>query len=148
MELQERIEQTLKEAIREKSEDKRNAIRLLMTAIKVKEKELRRQLEEAEVQQVIAGQVKQRRDSVEQYGKAQRPDLAAREEAEILILQSFLPEALSPEALEKLIDEAIEQVSAQTPKDMGKVMKALMPKVSGRAEGKQINDLVKKKLGG
>jgi uncharacterized protein len=148
MELPERIERALKDAIREKSEDKRNAIRLLLTAIKVKEKELKRALSEGEIQQTISSQIKQRRDSIEQYLKAERGDLAAREEEEIRILQEFLPEALSPEALGRLIDEAIAEVGAHSVKEMGKVMKALMPKVSGRAEGKQVNELVREKLGG
>lgn len=148
MELQERIQLALKEAIREQHETKRNAIRLLMTALKVKEKDLKRALNEAEIQQVIASQIKQRRDSVEQYQKAERADLAAQEEEEIGILQAFLPEALTPEALEQLVREAIAEVGAQSVKDMGKVMKALMPKVTGRADGKQVNEVVRMKLQG
>jgi uncharacterized protein len=148
MELQERIERALKEAMREQHETKRNAIRLLMTALKVKEKDLKRALNEAEMQQVIASQIKQRRDSVEQYRQAKRADLTAIEEEEIVILQTFLPEALSPEALEHLVLEAIAEVGAQSLKDMGKVMKALMPKVGGRADGKQVNELVRAKLQG
>jgi uncharacterized protein len=146
MELQERIEQALKVAIREKNENQRNAIRLLLTALKVKEKELRRVVTEAETQQVIASQIKQRKDSVEQYRAAQRTDLADIEEDEIRILQAFLPEALSPEALERLVLEAIAETGAQSVKDMGKVMKALMPKTGGRADGKQVNELVRAKL--
>ena len=148
MELQERIDRALKEAIREQSETKRNAIRLLLTAIKVKEKELKRVLNEVETQQVIASQIKQRRDSAEQYQAAKRADLAGKEEDEIRILQAFLPEALSPEALEQLVNEAIAEVGAQSVKDMGRVMKALMPKVAGRADGKQVNELVRSKLQG
>jgi uncharacterized protein YqeY len=148
MELQERIDRALKEAIREQSETKRNAIRLLLTAIKVKEKELRRVLNEIETQQVIASQIKQRRDSAEQYLAAKRADLAGKEEDEIRILQAFLPEALSPEALEQLVNEAIAEVGAQSAKDMGRVMKALMPKVAGRSDGKQVNELVRSKLQG
>ena len=148
MKLQERIEQALKEAIREKHENKRNAIRLLLTAVKVKEKELKRALDEMETQQVIASQIKQRRDAVDQYQLAQRADLAASEEDEIRILQAFLPAALTPEALEKLVVEVIAELGAQSAKDMGRVMKALMPKVAGRADGKQVNDLVRSRLQG
>jgi uncharacterized protein len=146
MGLQEHIEQTLKEAIRERNENKRNAIRLLLTAVKVKEKELKRALNEPEIQHVIASQIKQRRDSVEQYQAAKRADLAACEEDEIRILQVFLPEALSPEELERLVVEAIAETGAQSAKDMGKVMKVLMPKVGSRADGKQVNELVRAKL--
>lgn len=146
MELQHRIEQALKEAIREKSEDKRNAIRLLLTAVKNKEKELKRPPNETEIQQLIATQIKQRRESAEQYERACRKELAAREEAEISILQNFLPEALTPEQLNRLVEEAIQEVDAHSPKEMGKVMKVLMPKIAGRAEGKQVNELVRAKL--
>ncbi len=148
MKLQERIEQALKEAIREKHENKRNAIRLLLTAVKVKEKELKRALDEMETQQLIASQIKQRRDAVDQYQLAQRADLAASEEDEIRILQAFLPAALTPEALEKLVVEVIAELGAQSAKDMGRVMKALMPKVAGRADGKQVNELVRSRLQG
>ena len=148
MVLQERIEQALKEAIREQSENKRNAIRLLLTAVKVKEKELKRALNETEIQQVVASQIKQRRDSVEQYQAAKRPDLAATEEDEIRILQAFLPEALTTEALEQLVAEAIAETGAHSARDMGKVMKALMPKIAGRADGKLVNQLVGRKLQG
>jgi uncharacterized protein len=148
MELQQRIEQALKEAIREQSENKRNAIRLLLTAIKVKEKELRRALDAIEIQQVVSSQIKQRRDAIEQYQAAKRADRAALEEDEIRILQTFLPEALDPEALEQLVNEAITEVNAQSVRDMGKVMKALMIKVAGRADGKQVNELVRAKLQG
>ncbi len=148
MKLQERIEQALKEAIREKHENKRNAIRLLLTAVKVKEKELKRALDEMETQQVIASQIKQRRDAVDQYQLAQRADLAASEEDEIRILQAFLPAALTPEALEKLVVEVIAELGAQSAKDMGRVMKALIPKVANRADGKQVSELVRSRLQG
>lgn len=147
MELQQRIEQALKEAIREKSENKRNAIRLLLTAIKVKEKELTHALGEVEIQQVVSSQIKQRRDSIEQYMQAERKDLAEKEEEELRILQAFLPEQLSEEALERLVAEAISEAGAGSIKEMGKVMKVLMPKVAGRADGKKVNELVRARLG-
>jgi uncharacterized protein len=146
MEFQKRIEDELKEAIRAKDENKRNAIRLVLTALKVKEKELKRTLTEAEVQQVLSSQIKQRKDSVEQFGQAGRHDLVANEESEIRVLQSFLPEALDETVLERIIEEVVAEVNAGSPKDMGKVMKVLMPKVAGRADGKLVNDLVRRKL--
>ncbi len=148
MELQQRIEQALKNAMREKSEVKRDAIRMLLTALKLKEKEIKRQPDEAEIQQVISSLIKQRRDSAEQYKAGGRADLAAKEEDEIRILQEFLPQQLSPEELEKLVAEAVAESGAVSPKEMGKVMKLLMPKVAGRAEGKTVNELVRQKLGG
>lgn len=99
MDLLHRVERALKDAIRERDEDKRNAIRALLTAVKLKEKELRRVPEEPEVQQLIAAQIKQRRDAAEQYRAGAREDLAAKEEVEIRILQGFLPEPLTAEDL-------------------------------------------------
>lgn len=142
------VEQALKDAIRAKDENKRNAIRLLLTALKVKEKELKRPLDETEIQQAISSQIKQRRDSSDQFRAGGRNDLSEKEEEEIHILQAFLPEALGAEVLEQIIQEVIAEVGAQSAKDMGKVMKALMPRVTGRAEGKQVNDLVRKRLQG
>jgi hypothetical protein len=146
MSLKERIEQELKDAILEKNENRRNAIRLLLTALKVKEKEFRRIPDESEIQQVIASQIKQRRDSIEQFTQAGRQDLARKEEEEILVLQKFLPEALEPEELQKLVDEVIAEVGARSVKEMGKVMKALMPRVGGRADGKRVNEIVRARL--
>ncbi|MGA7877910.1 MAG: GatB/YqeY domain-containing protein, partial [Desulfoferrobacter sp.] len=122
------------------------AIRSVLTAIKIKEKELKRSPTETEIQQLIANQIKQRRESLEQYSQAGRQDLAGSEKNEITVLQSFLPEALTPEQLDQLIDEVIKEVEAHSPKDMGKVMKVLLPKIAGRAEGKQVNEIVKEKL--
>lgn len=146
MELPHQIDQALKEAIREKNEDKRDAIRSLLTAIKNKEKELKRRPNETEIQQLIGAQIKQRKESAEQFSRAGRLDLAGKEEKEAAILQAFLPEALSPEQLEQLVMEVIETVGARSPKDMGMLMKALMPKIAGRADGKAVNDLVRARL--
>lgn len=146
MSLLERIGNALKDAIREKDENRRNALRLLLTAIKVKEKELKRPLAEMELQRVIASQIKQRKETIEQYRNAGRNDLSLREEEEMRVLEAFVPEAMTKEALEKLIDEVIIELGARSPKEMGRVMKALMPRVAGRADGKLINELVKNKL--
>lgn len=146
MELGRRIEEALKEAMKARDENRLNAVRLLMTALKVKEKEARRSLNEAEIQQVISGQIKQRRDSIEQYGKAGRQDLALKEEEEVRVLQGFLPEPLGEEELEGIVAEAVSEVGATSARDMGKVMKVLMPRVAGKADGKLVNELVRKRL--
>jgi uncharacterized protein YqeY len=146
MGLQEIVRQTLTVAIREQDELKRNAVRLLLTAMKNKEKELRRQLTEEEITQAISSQIKQRRESVEQYLQASRPDLADQEEKEIQVLQSFLPEPLADAELEQLIAGVISETGAQSAKDMGMVMKAIMSLVSGRADGKRVSELVRQKL--
>lgn len=146
MELTRQIDEALKDAIRGRRESKRNAIRLLLTAVKIKEKELMRPLDEAEIRQVIASQIKQRRDAAEQYLRGGREELAAQENEEIKVLQAFLPEQLTLEALSGMIDAAISEAGAHSARDMGKVMKLLMPRVAGRAEGKVINELVRGKL--
>ncbi|HOV86659.1 MAG TPA: GatB/YqeY domain-containing protein [Syntrophobacteraceae bacterium] len=148
MDLMSRIEQALKEAVRKKNEDQKNALRLLLTAVKLKEKELKRLPNDAEVQQIISTLIKQRREAAEQYLKGNRQDLARHEEEEILLLRGFLPEALSPGELEKMVLEAVAETGAQSLKDMGKVMKVLMSRVAGRADGKEVNELARKKLGG
>lgn len=148
MELLDKIEEALKDAIKNRNEDKRNALRMLLTAIKNKEKELRRQPTEPEICQLIAGAIKQRKDSIEQFLRGGRTDLAEKEHEEIEILQSFLPHPLEPEALTALIEEAIGETGAASLKDMGKVMKVLMPRVVGRADGKTVQEMVRARLGG
>lgn len=148
VELLDEIEQALKDAIKSRNEDKRNALRMLLTAIKNKEKELRRQPTEPEIRQLIAGAIKQRKDSIEQFVRGGRTDLAEKENKEMEILQSFLPQPLEPEALTALIMEAIRETGAASLKDMGKVMKVLMPRVAGRADGKTVQEMVRAHLGG
>jgi uncharacterized protein len=148
MELHQQIENALKEALREKNETKKDALRMLLSALKVKEKELRRLPNEVETQQTITTLIKQRRDSAEQYKAGARADLASKEEAEIHILEAFLPQQLSISELEALVDSAVAEAAATSRKEMGKVMKVLMPKVAGRADGKQVNELVMRRLGG
>jgi hypothetical protein len=97
---------------------------------------------------VIATEVKRRRDSVEQYRAGNRADLADKEDAEIRILQAYLPQQLGEDELRAKVDEAIAKTGAQGPKDMGAVMKALLPDVQGRAEGKAVSDMVKARLSG
>ncbi|MEJ5348459.1 MAG: GatB/YqeY domain-containing protein [Desulfosoma sp.] len=148
MELLEKIEQALKESIKSKDEDRRNALRMLLTAVKNKEKELRRQPSEPEVHQLIASAIKQRKESIEQFLKGGRHDLAEKEEKEMKILESFLPKPLDVEALKTMILEVIRETGASSPKDMGKVMKVLMPRVTGRADGKTVQEMVRAHLSG
>jgi uncharacterized protein YqeY len=146
MALKERIEADLKAAMKDKDADRLSVIRMLKSAVKYREIEVMKPLEDAGVLQVIASEVKRRRDSVEQYRAGNRPDLAEKEEKEIGVLQGYLPQQLSAEELEAKVTAAIAAAGAKGPKDMGAVMKALQPEVQGRAEGKAVSDLVKKKL--
>ena len=148
MALKEQLDQDLKGAMRERAELKLSTIRMLKSAIKYREIELMKPLDDAGIQGVIASEIKRRRDSVEQYRAANRADLADKEDAEIRILQAYQPQQLTQAELEAKVDEAVKKVGAQGPKDMGAVMKALLPEVQGRAEGKVVSDLVKARLSG
>lgn len=148
MSLQEQISAALKDAMRARDEVKMATLRLVLTAIKEREKEARSLLEDQEVISVITTQIKQRRESIEQYRKAGREDLAQTEENELQILQGYMPEQVSEEEISNTLDEIIAEVGAVSMKDMGKVMKAAMAKLAGKAEGGAINAMVKAKLSG
>ncbi len=145
--LKERIDADLKDAMRSKNELKTSVVRMLKSAIKYKEVEPGASaLDDAGIEKVIAGLIKQRRDSVDQYKAGGRDDLAQKEEAEIAILQNYLPKQLTAEELRAEVAAAIAAVGAKSAKDMGAVMKAVQPKVQGRAEGRAISEEVKAQL--
>jgi uncharacterized protein YqeY len=146
--LKERLDAELKVAMKEKDQLKVSVVRMLKSAVKYREIELMKSLDDPGVEGVVASEVKRRRDSAEQYRQGGRDDLAAKEEAEIGILQGYLPRQLAAEELEGIVDGAIARLGAAGPKDMGKVMKAVLSEVQGRAEGKAVSELVKQKLAG
>jgi len=148
MALKERLDQDQKSAMREKAQLRLDTIRMLKSAIKYREIELMKPLDDAGVEVVVATEIKRRRDSVEQYKAGNRQDLADKEAAEIAVLQAYLPQQLSEAELRAKVDEVVKRVGAQGPKDMGAVMKALLPEVQGRAEGKLVSELVKARLSG
>lgn len=145
--LKERIDADLKDAMRSKNELTLSVVRMLKSAVKYKEVEPgATPLDDAGVQKVIATLIKQRRDSIQQFNDAGRPELAQKEEQEISVLQNYLPQQLSAQELEQLVQAAVAETGAQSAKDMGAVMKAVQPKVAGRAEGKAVSDAVKAAL--
>ncbi len=145
--LKERIDQELKDAMRSREELTTSVLRMLKSAVKYKEVEPgAKALDDAGVLQVIATLIKQRRDSVEQFRSGNRDDLADKEEREIVVLQRYLPQQLSKEELLAEVKAAVSATGARGPKDMGAVMKALLPKVQGRAEGKAVSEAVKAAL--
>jgi uncharacterized protein YqeY len=148
MALRERLDEDLKSAMRAKDSLRMNTIRGLKSAVKYREIELMKPLDDAGILGVASTEIKRRRDSVEQYRAGNRPDLADKEEAEILLLQDYLPQQLTAAELEAKVDEVIARVGARGPKDMGAVMKALLPDVQGRADGKVVSELVKQRLAG
>jgi uncharacterized protein YqeY len=135
-------------AMKAKDPARLSALRMLKAAIMNKGVEKGHDLEDAEVLQVVASLVKQRRDSVEQFGKAGRTDLVDKETAEISVLEEYLPPAVSAEEIDAAVAAAIAETGAASAKDMGKVMKAVMPKLAGKnADGRAINEAVRRKLG-
>ena len=123
-----------------------SALRLLKNGLHNREIDLRRELNEAEFLQLLSGMVKQRKDSIEQFEKGGRPDLVEKEEAELKVIREFLPAQMSEEDLDAIIAEAIRETGAAGVRDMGKVMKVLMPRVAGKADGKAVGEKVKLRL--
>ena len=146
MALKDELEADLKSAMKGKDQLRVSVIRMLKSAIKYREIELMKSLDDAGVQAVIGSEVKRRRDAVEQYRQGGREDLASKEEQEIAILQHYQPAQLSEAELARVVDGVLARVGAQGPKDMGKVMKELLPEVQGKAEGKVVSELVKQRL--
>jgi len=146
MTLRERIQGDLKSALKAGQKDAVRTLRMLEAALKNKQIELRRPLEDAEVVQAIQGGIKQRRDSIAQYEKGGRPDLVAQEQAEADVLTGYLPAQLTDAELDAMVQAAIAEVGATGPKDLGAVMKRVMAQAAGRAEGGRINALVRARL--
>lgn len=148
--LQERLSQEMKQALKSGDSTRLSVIRLLRASIKNREIERgkNRHLTENDLIEVVVSAVKQRNEAIEQFAKAGRMDLVKKEEAELKILQDFLPKSLSQEELDAKIREAILATGASGIKDMGKVMKMLMPQVVGRADAAQVSQKVKELLGG
>tara|TARA_Y100001933_G_scaffold170770_1_gene168825 strand:+ start:1899 stop:2342 length:444 start_codon:yes stop_codon:yes gene_type:complete len=145
--LKQEINEQVKQAMKGGEKARLKVLRMLTAAIKQKEIDERIELDDAEVLAIIDKQVKQRRESIEQYTAGGRPELAEAEQAEIDILSDFLPEQLNEEELEALIVAAIADSGAESMADMGKVMAQLKPKVQGRADMKQVSAAVRSKLG-
>lgn len=146
MTIQERIQKEMAEAMRSKDELRLSVLRMMKTAIRNKEVEKVKTLEEAECYQVFSTLVKQRRDSIELFRKGGREDLASKEEAEIRILEEYLPAALSEAEVDAAIEAAIAEAGATSAKQMGAVMKLVMARLAGRADGKLVSEKVRARL--
>ena len=147
MSLQERLSQDIKSSMLAKDADRLGALRMLKSAIGYLLIEKKTEtLPDADFVSLVQKEVKKRRDSIEQFEKGGRPELAAKEKQEITVLEGFLPQALSPEELEKLVRDSIAETGATSKKDMGPVIKAVQAKAAGRADGKTISQLVGKLL--
>ena len=149
MKLTDRVNTDITAAMKGKDQARLSALRMLKAAIMNRGVEKGRDLDDTEVLQVVSSLVKQRRDSIEQFTKAGRNDLVEKETGEIGVLEAYLPPAASAEEVEAAVEAAIAETGASSPKDMGKVMKAVMPRLAGKnADGKAVNEAVRRKLGG
>ena len=144
--LAERIDAEIKDAARAQDKRRLGTLRMLKSAMKYREIETEKPLEDAEILQVVGTMIKQRRDSVAQYTAGGRPELAAAESEEIKILEAYLPRQLTDDELFALVQEAIAASGAKGPREMGLVMKALVQKVAGKAEGRRVSEQVKSAL--
>ena len=148
MALTDKVNADITAAMKAKDQARLSALRMLKAAMMNKGVEKRRDLQDAEVLQVVSSLVKQRRDSIEQFAKAERTDLVDKETAEIVVLETYLPPAATPDEIEAAVAAAIAETGATSPRDVGKAMKAVMPKLAGaNADGRTINDFVRRKLG-
>jgi uncharacterized protein YqeY len=141
------LDSALKEAMKARDEASLSAVRAVKSALKLAEIDKKREFSDEEVHGLIQTAIKQRRDAIESFRAGGRQDLVDKEQAQAEVLARFLPVQLSSEELEKLVAEAVVATGASGPKDMGKVMGWLMPKVKGKAEGSSVSQAVKKKLG-
>lgn len=148
MALKDQLDADLKASMRDKDTVKLSVVRMLKSAIKYREIELMKPLDDAGVLLVITQEIKRHRDSVEQYRAGNRPDLVEKEEAEIGVLLGWLPTQLTEAEIRAKVDEVVTRLQAQGPKEMGAVMKALLPDVQGKADGKLVSELVKARLSG
>ena len=149
MALIDEVTAAIADAMRRQAAPRLSALRMLKAALMNREVEKSRALDDAESRQVVSSLVKQRRDSIEQFQKGGRQDLVDKETAEIAVLERYLPPPIDPAALERAVAEAIAETGAASPKDMGRVMKAAMARLSGQpVDGRVVNELVRKKLAG
>lgn len=144
--LRKRLDEEIKAAMKAQNKIRLSALRSIKSAVRNKEIDLHKELSDAEIQDVVATLVKQRKDSIEQFSKGGRGDLVAQETDELNVLLEFLPQPLTEAEVEAIIDKALAELGTSSIKDLGKVMKHVMPQVAGRADGKMVNEIVRRKL--
>jgi len=144
----EELEKQLKEAMRASDEPRKRTLRMILAAVKLAEVEKRGPLDEAAMRSILQREVKTRQESLADAERAGRAEMAQDVRTELEIVQSYLPAAMPADELEALVRQAIAELEASAPADVGKVMKALMPRIQGRADGKEVNQVVRRLLGG
>jgi uncharacterized protein YqeY len=146
MSLIERIEDELKEAMRARDQERTGTLRMTLASLRAAEKELQRPLKDDEELQVLQRERKRRTEAAEAFREGQRPEQADKEERELAVIQEFMPEPLSEEEIEEIIDDVIAETGATSLRDLGRVMADVMPQVAGRADGSTVSQLVREKL--
>ena len=146
MSLKEKLQEDLKSSMKNKDTIRKSVVTLIRAAIKQHEVDNRVELADDAIIDIISKQLKQRKDSLAEFEKANRDDLVEETKSEIQVLEGYLPQQLSEEELEKIVIETIAEVGATSMKDMGKIMATIKPKTAGRADGRKINELGKKNL--
>jgi uncharacterized protein len=141
-----RIQEELSTAMRERDAERRDALRLILSSLQSAQKELQRELQDEEELQVLQRERKRRAEAATAYREAGATEKAEQEEAELAVIEEFMPEPLSEEELETIIDDVIAECGATSLRDLGRVMKDVMPQVAGRADGGQVSQLVREKL--
>ena len=141
-----RLEEEVKDAMRAHENERRDALRLILSSLKSAEKELLRPLSDDEELQVLQRERKKRQEAAEAFRSGDREDQAEKEEAELAVLEEFMPEPLAEEELERIVDDAIAENKATSMRDMGRVMADVMPQIAGRADGSAVSQLVREKL--
>jgi uncharacterized protein YqeY len=148
MGLKEDLTKDITTAMKSGEKLKTTTLRLLLNAIKNKEIELRRPLEDSEASSIVAMLIRQRHDSIEQFRKGGRTELAEKEASEIEILKAYMPEQLTEDEISEIVKKAAEEIGAESMKEMGRLMKEVMEKIKGKADGRVVSEIVKKTLGG
>jgi hypothetical protein len=136
----------LKKSIKEQDKGRLSVLRGVKSAIKNKQVELREELTDDQIRGVLSSEIKKRKEAIEKFGQGLRQDLVDKEEEELRILYSYLPPQLSTEEIKGVVTQAIEEISASGPKDLGRVMKSVMPKLAGRADGREVNKIARELL--
>jgi hypothetical protein len=136
----------LKKSIKEQDKGRLSVLRGVKSAIKNKQVELREELTDDQIRGVLSSEIKKRKEAIEKFGQGLRQDLVDKEEEELRILSSYLPPQLSTEEIKGVVTQAIEEISASGPKDLGRVMKSVMPKLAGRADGREVNRITQELL--
>ena len=146
MSLIQQITDDLKEAMKAKDQIRMSCLRMLKTALKNRQVEIGRELKDEEVQPVISSLIRKGQEAAQEFKQGGRDDLATKEEEEIKVFYGYLPQQLKPDEIEKVLKEVISELSATGPKDLGKVMKAAMAQMAGKAQGKEVNEIARRLL--